>query len=604
MDNSDVVGKPPQVVNEKDSNTANMETAQNKISEEEEMEDVFVVPKRLTKSGYEVLVETGVCPKPYHFQGRYGSRTHRISDTHMGLPIISEKLLLEKANSTNPELNDLLKQDGVYIARNPFTPAPSFRARDPPDVDARIHPERQPIPDPVDYSKPTTSTPMPGGESNGTKSSASKPLFTYAELFAGVGGFGVALDALGGKCIFVSELDANCRQLFKHNLLSEEKNTDKMMFGDIYKVRDSDFPKAGKLDILVAGFPCQPFSTLGEQPGLEDKEKGLLFQEIVRCLNISRPKGFLLENVPGLLGMKDTYELMLQKFQECGYNVKTEVLSARGLTVTGRKRLFFVGHRQDLVSAATEYEFPFVPDLKLRAQDVLDYDDLPEDELAILRLADTTMTQLLESKRWRPASLAWPNKVLETLISHYGNAVGRGESQLCPCNAPCNPRRFSPRECARIMGFPNTYQLLPQSAYTGPEGHNYGDMAYRKMHYRMFGNAVCPPLIAILAGSVLSKCQFEKYQHQPEEIDWTTKGRHIAVQLAYRATRNKPVKLPRGCLVPKDTTSTAESYIESKRAKRKRKQQRQQQEQENSSKNNNVSPAAPSKRIEAVQNTD
>ena len=163
-------------------------------------------------------------------------------------------------------------------------------------------------------------------------------------MFAGIGGFGVALEALGGKCVFYSELLTECRETYKLNF---PDTNDSFIHGDIYEVPDSAFPR--HLDLLVAGFPCQPFSNLGEQPGFNcEKGRGHLFLQIVRALNLSQPKAFLLENVPGLLGMKDTLDVIVKAFCGAGYKVNAEVCSARGLTATGRKRLFFVGIRQDL----------------------------------------------------------------------------------------------------------------------------------------------------------------------------------------------------------------------------------------------------------------
>jgi DNA (cytosine-5)-methyltransferase 1 len=273
-----------------------------------------------------------------------------------------------------------------------------------------------------------------------------------------------------GGCVFCSELEDPCRALYQHNVETTDTN---VIHGDIYQVPDSEFPSS--VDLFVGGFPSQPFSALGKQAGLEC-EKGHLCLQIVRFLQISRPKAFLLENVPGLQSMNETYQTVLSAFEDAGYHVTTEICSSRGVTAQNRKRLFFVGLRKDLMDdgAIHVFEFPFVPDLKLRAHNVLDYDELPDDELQILRLADTTLEQLLNNGRnWRPKSMAWPNRVCDTMTSHYGNAVGRGESQLVPGKAPHNPRRCSMRECARLMGFPNSYEFLPPL-------ESQGDMAYRK----------------------------------------------------------------------------------------------------------------------------
>jgi DNA-cytosine methyltransferase len=617
-------------------------------------ENVLVVPQRLTKHAQNILFPLRASPLSFHLEGRFGGRTHRIDDSHMGIPILdSIDTVLDLASQHN-ELDNLIHHtDDVRICHNEYMPPSKHRAREPPEIDGRIHPERQQPQQVVPTTMNISTRFMTEGLHSSTSSSSSSSsspvlkkqrmpppptttflssqhrldqyLFTYAELFAGMGGFGVALDALGGRCVFCSELEEHLRAVYKHNFVTlpnqrlqeapqqqqdgrnicktEQQDApppppvvfDIPIFGDIYQVDDADFPSS--LDLLVGGFPCQPFSALGEQPGLDcPKNRGHLFQQIVRCLMISKPKAFILENVPGLLTMPDTYTIIVQALVDAGYDVTVEVCSSRGLTATSRKRLFFIGLRKavmdDVVlssstkttttttathgenvdddnefsptttadmsysnisphstipTAATTgktFEFPFIPDLQLRSRDVLDYDDLPAEELEILRLSEDTFQQLLNRGRWRPHDLAWPNKTCETIISHYGNAVGRGESQLVPCTAPNNPRRFSVRECARLMGFPDTYEFLPPRQHQSP-------MGYRKEQYRMIGNAVCPPLVAALAGAVLHHIHFDN-DPTLNEWDWVQRGRDIAIQLAISATRPKPARLPRGCLLPNE----------------------------------------------------
>jgi DNA-cytosine methyltransferase len=630
-------------------------------------EDVLWIPPQLCKSSYELLVKSSCNARAWNLEGRFGSRTHRVvqntssintntgntntnpgeggqlstspsssSSLLMALPILSHQIVLETAQS-NPELQALLDMPLVQLAQSPF--AVSHWANPPPHIDARIHPERAPhiIPNTIHNN-------------NHNKKSYS---FTFLELFAGIGGFGVALEALGGTCIFCSELDSSCRAVYQQNLHCPPT----AMHGDIYQVPDSALPSpsssssssllacssslsmssSSSCDLLVGGFPCQPFSALGTQPGLECP-KGHLFLEIVRVLKVSQPKAFLLENVPGLQQLTATYDIIVHALEEAGYAVWTQVCNARAVTATTRKRLFLVGilrqppnqpsdhekekeddddtrdkagmvnktessNKQSTATTTTVeplFEFPFIPDLGLRAMDIVDYylgdddeddgqktkdgkddvtttrkkdshdnnnnnkdtnkdntdantsndhDDNDEDVnqdmlhddkhlIQLLRLSDTTFQQLVASKRWRPSSLAWPGTVLETLISHYGTAVGRGESQLVPCRAPHVPRRLSPRECARLMGFPNSYVLGQR------RDDQQGDMAYIKERYRMFGNAVCPPLVAALAGAVLHVVKGGRCgtggKHDKDkdamDLDWVEWGRQTAIRLALAAT--------------------------------------------------------------------
>lgn len=507
-------------------------------------EYVLHLPPRLTKSAYQILLACDAVPRQWHLEGRFGSRTHKIDKSVNGIPVLHHQ-----DKMTSSEFNNLLETEGVSIVekeyvRNHRTDLNIL------EIDARIHPELEPS----DFCLPSIFPMCMNADQ-----SYNLPAFSYAEMFGGIGGFGVALDSLGGKCVFYSEIDERCRETYALNFDTPSG----CVHGDIYTVPDEAFPQ--NLDLLVAGFPCQPFTTMGEQPGLAcDKGRGRLFEQIVRMLELSKPRGFLLENVPGLLGMKETLSVIMGAFCVAGYRVTAELCSARGLTTTSRKRLFFVGLRTDLVvSKAPDdpnsssqdtpalspfdcsfFQFPYIPDLKLCSHDVLEYDTLPTSELDVLRLSQSTWSKLTQNKRWKPSHLAWPNGHCDTLTSHYGNAVGRGDSQLVPSSSPQPPRRFSVRECARIMGFPNTFNF----ADIRPE---QGEMAHRKEGYRMIGNSVCPPLISALAGSVLDAAgvNIEKAILSSEDKNWTAKGRSVAVDLACSALKATPVPLPAGCLV-------------------------------------------------------
>jgi DNA-cytosine methyltransferase len=535
----------------------------------ETKEHVLIVQQKLTKHAQNVLFGRRASPMAYHLDGRWGSRTFRVDESHMGIPMLAPDNI-ETLISQHEDLQTLLEDTpGVTISYQSYVEPPKHRAREPPHVDATIHPERRPNTSnkEIDIELLKERVLLRQRRRQPKQHRRQEPVFTYAEMFAGMGGFGVALDALGGRCVFCSELQEHLRLVYKHNFVTipnqtrdDDDEIDVPIYGDIYEVPDSAFPypSSTPLDLLVGGFPCQPFSALGEQPGLNCPKAGNLFLEIVRFLKVSRPKAFLLENVPGLLGMTETYSIIVNALEEANYTVTSEICTARGLTATGRKRLFLVGIRKDIADTNSnkQFEFPFVPDLQIRACDVLDYDDIPSEELEILRLADETFEQLLAGGRWSPNKLAWPSRSLGTLISHYGNAVGRGDSQLVPCHAPHHPRRFSIRECSRIMGFPNWYEFLP------PLTEHQTPMGYIKQHYRMIGNAVCPPLIAALAGAVLEvsldvpppspppPLSSDDYDYLNSDQDWIVRGREVAVELALAATHDEYPNLPRGCLAP------------------------------------------------------
>ena len=462
-------------------------------SKHEEQEAVLLVPPKLTKSAYQTLLRNCVVPRPWHLAGRHGSRTHRVGDM-MGIPLVSSVLVIQKAHS-NDDLQKLMNTEHVRIVHKSVVPSNKVPKEEP--VDATVHPERK--------SKSKTHATI-----HFTKPiSRSTSRFTFAEMFAGIGGFGVALEALGGECVFCSELLERCRQVYTNNLTVHPTN----LHGNSYDITNAQFPTS--VDLLVAGFPCQPFSALGSQPGLEDA-KGVLFLEIVRFLKVVQPKAFLLENVPGLLQLSNVYETIVKALEDVGYNVTTEVVSARCLTATARKRLLFVGLRNCCTNQ--NFLFPYIPDLGLRAGDIMEY-DLEE---SLLELTDDQMAQLGSKKsKWKPSRLAWNDTVCDTLDSHYGVCVGKGNSQLVPTHS--RPRRMSPRECASIMGFPAYFQL------PNPQ-RDQGNKAHLKEQYRMIGNAVCPPLMAAVAGAILEQVLLD-------DSGWEEYGRRTAIKLALEAVR-------------------------------------------------------------------
>ena len=506
------------------------------LSPEIAREYVLHLPPFLTKNIYPTLIRTNVAPRTHHLEGRFGSRTHKIDKCSNGIPILFSQTELEELGQTSNDLRELLQTEGVEVVEKDFVH--NHRSvQTVPVVDSRIHPELEPR----GYELPEISP-----REFAWGASHQKALFTYAEMFGGIGGFGVALEALGGECKFYSEIEETCRVTYKLNF----KTASKFIHGDIYDVPDDALPC--ELDLLVAGFPCQPFSSLGDQSGFDCKKgRGYLYLEIVRVLCRSKPKAFLLENVQGLFRMRETLNSIVESLKQAGYRVTAEVCTAKGLTATSRKRLFFVGIRDDLIDGdrggadtssmfdSDFFRFPFIPDLKLCCHDIIDYDELPDEELEVLRLEESTFEQLSQSSKWKPNHLAWPNKPCDTLTSHYGNAVGRGESQLVPSRCPFLPRRFSVRECARVMGFPNNYSFCARR-------DGQGDMAYRKENYRMIGNAVCPPLIAALAGSVLDVAGIER----PCATSWTDEGRRVAIDLSLASLRPRRAEVPMGCLVP------------------------------------------------------
>ncbi|MBD2596820.1 DNA cytosine methyltransferase [Nostoc spongiaeforme FACHB-130] len=192
--------------------------------------------------------------------------------------------------------------------------------------------------------------------------------FTFIDLFAGIGGFRIALESLGGQCLGYSEIDKQAIKVYQKNFISY-LNKDEIELGDVTKI--TELPN--NLDILVGGVPCQPWSVAGCLRGFEDP-RGKLWFDVIRLVNKSQPKSFIFENVSGLASPKnkDNLELILQKLESIGYCVKWKVLNAYDFGLPqNRDRVFIVGIRND-IDKCQEYKFPHTLKVHPKVLDILD----------------------------------------------------------------------------------------------------------------------------------------------------------------------------------------------------------------------------------------
>mmetsp|Transcript_41038 Transcript_41038/g.132468 ORF Transcript_41038/g.132468 Transcript_41038/m.132468 type:complete len:314 (+) Transcript_41038:44-985(+) len=194
------------------------------------------------------------------------------------------------------------------------------------------------------------AAPSPAAAAAAAASPAPPPRFRYAELFAGVGGFRLALDGLGGRCVFASEIDPCAAATY-------ERNFGDAPLGDITEVPDEDLPAH---DLLTAGFPCQSFSRSGEQRGLGDA-RGDLFFEIVRVASRCRPAALLLENVPNLLRVDNGHALhiIVHALTRAGYHCRLQLANAAALVPQHRERLYLAAFRD--AAAAAAFRWPSLP---------------------------------------------------------------------------------------------------------------------------------------------------------------------------------------------------------------------------------------------------
>ena len=328
--------------------------------------------------------------------------------------------------------------------------------------------------------------------------------FTFIDLFAGIGGMRAGFERSGGRCVYTSEWDRFCRQTYRANFPTGE-----VIAGDIREVRTTDIPPH---DLLLAGFPCQPFSlagvskknSLGRPHGFADETQGTLFFDIARILRDRQPKAFLLENVKHLRSHDRgrTMRVILRTLEgELGYRVTTRVIDARSFLPQHRQRVFIAGFRRDTGFDLNDLDLPD-PETGPRLGSVLHPEDGSEEaespyttgELALVSpkytLSDHMWSYLQAyAKKHRERGngfgfgLVGPDDTTRTLSARYY----KDGSEILVRQDGANPRRLTPRECARLMGFDAPGQSLFEIPVSDTQA------------YKQFGNAVAVPVVDAIA---------------------------------------------------------------------------------------------------------
>jgi DNA (cytosine-5)-methyltransferase 1 len=281
--------------------------------------------------------------------------------------------------------------------------------------------------------------------------------FTYIDLFAGIGGFHQAADALGGKCIFASEIDSEAKKAY-------EANYGLVPNGDITKIEADDIPDH---DVLFAGFPCQPFSIIGSRLGFDDI-RGTLFFEIARILKHkkNKPRLFILENVKQLSrhNKGKTLKVIIQSLEDLGYKVQWAILNALDFGLPQkRERTIIVG----FLDKNVPFAFPIGKTLG-KLEDVLEADEkvdlkyFASDKIIAKRLAKHT-------SEYDPS--IWHENKSGNIASYpYSCALRAGASyNYLLVNGK---RRLTPREMLRLQGFPNTFKIVCNDSQTRKQAGN------------------------------------------------------------------------------------------------------------------------------------
>lgn len=305
--------------------------------------------------------------------------------------------------------------------------------------------------------------------------------FTFVDLFAGLGGFRIALESLGAKCVYSNEWDVPVQKVYAENF-------GEIPEGDITQVDENTIPDH---DILCAGFPCQAFSISGKQRGFEDS-RGTLFFDVARIVKAKKPKIVFMENVKNFTthDAGKTLEVVKATMEELGYTFHQKVLNAVDYGVPQkRERIYMVCFRNDLNSKSFHYPKPF--ELTHHVEDYLLNDEAMVEHLYINR-PDTYYNGVEDnSYSNKPIRLGIVNKggqgeriystkgIAITLSAYGGGVFSKTGGYLINGKT----RKLHPRECARIMGYPDSYKICESA----------------NQAYKQFGNSVVIDVLQLIA---------------------------------------------------------------------------------------------------------
>lgn len=357
---------------------------------------------------------------------------------------------------------------------------------------------------PPEYRAPQLQRLLFGNEAIGISDAAD---FTFIDLFAGIGGIRMGFEKNGGHCVFTSEWDKYAVKTYCENF-----GTDHPVVGDITKVGLEDIPDH---DVLLAGFPCQPFSiagvskknSLGRAHGFECKTQGTLFFDVARIINEKRPKAFLLENVKNLMSHDKgkTFQVMKETLQdELGYKIFPKVVDGKGFVPQHRERIYIAGFRDD-----TDFSWDSFRGKKPDAMtigDILHPQNGSEDaeketfkNFIVGKKGKVNDKYILSDKLWNYLygyaakhkakgngfgyGMVTKSSVSRTLSARYY----KDGSEILVSRGKGNPRRLTPRECARLMG------------YDKPTGAKFKIPVSDTQAYKQFGNSVVVPVIDEIA---------------------------------------------------------------------------------------------------------
>jgi len=320
-----------------------------------------------------------------------------------------------------------------------------------------------------------------------------KSQFTFVDLFAGIGGFRIALEKLGGECVFTSEWDKYAQKTYKAWF-------GEMPQGDIRKINPSIIPDH---HILAAGFPCQPFSiagvskkkSLGRAHGFKDKNQGNLFFFLATIIEAKKPPVLFLENVKNLKSHDKgkTWQVIRKTLEDLGYNIFERVYDAAHWVPQHRERIFIIGFDKKVYGENMDFVFPEPPERSNSLKSILEKN--PSEKYTLTTNLWNYLQQYAKRHQEKGNGfgfgIADPEGITRTLSARY---YKDGSEILIKQKNGKAPRRLTPTECARLMGFPPECKIVVSDTQA----------------YRQFGNAVVVPAVTAVAKVVVQDMVIKK----------------------------------------------------------------------------------------------
>ncbi len=422
-------------------------------------------PERVTEDGVKVYDQTSyenyVAMLSHHLHSIEGNYEEMINKRQKTLDMVREFIQFKiRIDKKDKRWKDITEEEITKVADNPFE---------------------------SDLFSDFFNVPFPAPKN---------PKFTFIDLFAGIGGFRIAMQNLGGKCVYSSEFDAKAQE-------SYFANYGEMPFGDITKESTKRYIP-DNFDVLCGGFPCQAFSLAGRRLGFEDETRGTLFFEIEDILRRKQPKAFFLENVKGLMIHKGgkTIKTILEHLDDAGYDVvPPQIVNAMDFGVPQhRERVYIIGFRKDLHIDINNFNYPepTTPEgHRIHFIDIREKKPVP----AKYYLSTTYMNTLIRHKARHEAkghgfgyAIVGDNEVANAIVvggmgRERNLVIDKRQKDMTPTTnikGEYNKdgiRRMTPREWARLQGFPDSFKIVVADASA----------------YKQFGNSVAIPAIQATA---------------------------------------------------------------------------------------------------------